>query len=437
MFGVDLLIFLCSIILLIEIYNETFLMNYGSFGERVRHLFSLKMIFKIVKLSAFTFLIYIVLSKLLNLSELNHNYFEENLFKVRTDRIHIYFLPVIIYSFFIILSNSVKILDQFSFDKFNKGRIIQFSAFLSFIIYRIIAFCYTYLIFALIFYLFIKLDTNFSARNLRVLDWYYLSENLNHNYNSGVYFSLILTLVIFFLFNNAFLKINSNYLNYRITQISFFAYFFITVIICIGVFFGFFSIFNAIYNIRITSLTEWFNKENVIGLFPIRLASVLILYNLFKYIHKETLEKKLIPFLGLALFPIRHIDDYYLSIRIENRETLYFSQVAFYILNIAIAEYFVIIDFKIVYLSILNFAILFIQDDFNIINEYSRGMQSILSSHLKRIHLFNAIMLISSTLALIITGSFEVLTIYLILTIILVYLYSINYSFINSQEHKF
>lgn len=378
-----------------------------------------------------------MLSKLLNLSELNHNYFEENLFKVRTDKIHIYFLPVIIYSFFIILSNSVKILDQFSFDKFNKGRIIQFIAFLSFIIYRIIAFCYTYLIFALIFYLFIKLDTNFSARNLRILDWYYLSENLNHNYNSGVYFSLILTLVIFFLFNNAFLKINSNYLNYRITQISFFAYFFITVIICIGVFFGFFSIFNAIYNIRITSLTEWFNKENVIGLFPIRLASVLILYNLFKYIHKETLEKKLIPFLGLALFPIRHIDDYYLSIRIENRETLYFSQVAFYILNIAIAEYFVIIDFKIVYLSILNFAILFIQDDFNIINEYSRGMQSILSSHLKRIHLFNAIMLISSTLALIITGSFGVLTIYLILTIILVYLYSINYSFINSQEYKF
>lgn len=437
MFEIDLLFFICSIILLIEIYNETFLMNYGSFGERIRHLFSLKMIFKIVKLTAFTFLIYIVTSKLFDLQALDHDYFKQNIFRIETEKIHLYFLPVIIYSFFIILSNSINILDQFSFDRFNKGRIVQLIAFLSFIIYRIIAFCYTYIIFALIFYLFIKLDINFTTRNLRIFDWYYLSENLNHNYNSGVYFSLILTLVIFFLFNNAFLKINSNFLNYRTIEISFFAYFFITIIICIGVFFGFFSIFNAVYNIRVTSLTKWFNKENVIGLLPIRLASVFILYNLFKYIYHETLERKLIPFLGLALFPIRHINDYYLSIKIENRETLYFSQVAFYILNIAVAEYFVIIDYKIVYLSLLNFAILFIQDDFNIINEYSKGMQSILPNHFKRIHLFNVIMLISSALALIVTNSLGILITYLILTTILFYLYMINYSFVNSREYKF
>lgn len=410
-------------------------MNYGSFGERLKHMFSLKMIFKIVKLTAFTFLVYIGITKLFNFPELTHNYFQENLFKIQTEKLYIYFLPVIVYSFYMILSNSINILDQFSFDKFNKGRVIQFVAFLSFIIYRIIAFCYTYVIFAFIFYLFITLDNNFSDRNLRIFDWYYLSDNLNHNYNSGVYFSLILTLVIFFLFNNAFLKIKSNFQNYRTIEISFLAYFFITIIICIGVFFGFFSIFNALYNIRATSLTEWFNKENVIGLLPIRLASVLILFNLFKYIYKETLERKSLAFLTLALFPIRRIDDYYLSIKIENRETLYFSQVAFYIINIAIAEYFVIIDFKIVYLSILNFAILFIQDDFNIINEYSKGMQSILPNHFMRIHLFNLIMLISSSLALILTESYSVLAIYLILTTVLVYLYMINYSFINSREY--
>ena len=289
----------------------------------------------------------------------------------------------------------------------------------------------------MIYYLLIYINEAFTFRNLRIFDWYYIQENLNHNYNTGVYFSLFITLIIFFLFNNAFLKLNSNVFNYRTIEISFFAYFFITIIICIGVFFGFFSIFNAIYNIRVSSLTKWFNKENIIGLLPIRLASVMILFNLFKYIYRETLEKQLIPFLILAIFPVRRIENYYLKIRIETRETLYFSQIAFYIINIAVAEYFVIIEYKIIYLSILNFAILFIQDDFNIINEYSDGLQSVLPSHFRRIQLFNIIMLLSSTLALILTTSYIVLSIYLCITTILTYLYLYNSSYIYSKDYKF
>ena len=437
MFGIDLLIIICSLVLFIEIYNETFLMNYGSFGERFKHLFSLKMIFKIVKLTSFFFLIYLYINKLTNITEINESFFKENIFKIQVQKIYYYLLPVFVYSLIMILSNSIVILEQFSFDKYSKGRFVQLTAFLSYILYRIFAFCFTYIIFALTFFLLIYLDNSFTTKNLRIFDWFYLTENLNHNYNTGVYFSLILTVTIFFLFNNAFLKINSNLFNYRAIEMSFFAYFFITIIICIGVFFGFFSIFNAIYNIRATSLTAWFNKENVIGLLPIRLASILILFNLFKYIYKETLEGQLIPFLGLALFPIRQIENYYLTIKIETRETLYFSQIAFYILNIAVAEYFVINEYKIVYLSILNFAILFIQDDFSIINEYSDGLQSVLYSHLRRIHLFNLIMLVSSALALILTENYGVLTIYLILTAILVSLYLYNVSFINSREYKF
>lgn len=436
MFGIDLLFTICAIILLIEIYNENFLMNYGSFSERITHLFSLKMIFKILKLSSFSFLIYLGINKLTNFTELNQDFFFHNIFHFNYVKTEMYFLPVIIYSFLMILSNSINILDQFSVQKFNNSRSIQFISFLTFIIYRIIAFAYTYVIFGFVFYVFITLDNNFTSRSLRIFDWYFLTESLNQNYNSGVYFSLILTLAIFFLFNNAFLKINSNFFNYRAIQISFFAYFFITIIICIGVFFGIFSILNAIYNIRASSLTEWFNKENIIGLLPIRLASVLILINLFKYIYNETLEKQILPFLGLALFPIRNIENYQLNIKIETRETLYFSQIAFYILNIAIAEYFVIIEYKIVYLSILNFAILFIQDDFNIINEYSKGMQYILPTHFRRIQLFNIIMLCSAVLALILTKSFAILAIYTILTSILVYLYLYNYSFINSRDYR-
>lgn len=110
MFGVDLLIIVCIAVLLIEIYNETFLMNYGSFGERIRHLFSLKMIFKTIKLTSFSFLIYLLIIKLTNYQELNKSFFDENVFKFNFDKTYLYFIPVSVYSLFMILSNSIEIL---------------------------------------------------------------------------------------------------------------------------------------------------------------------------------------------------------------------------------------------------------------------------------------------------------------------------------------
>lgn len=436
MFGIDPLFLVCSIILFIEIYNETFLMNYGSFTERVKYLFSLKMFFKIVKITTFTFIFYLTNKYYLNLPIFNNAFFESQIFSIDFDKLYIYLLPVGIYSIFLIMSNSVQILEQFSFDQFNKNRLVQFTAFLSFIIYRITAFIFTFFIFAFTYYLLIKLDNTFSINELTIFDWVNYVSKKNINYNTGVYFSLIITVLIFFLFNNAFIKLNSDSFDYRSIEISFFGYFFISIILSIGIFFGFFSIFNAIHNIQITSLTSWFSKENILGILPIRVASVMILFNLFQYIYSETLERKIIPFLILAFFPVRNIESYHLTINIEKRESLYFSQVSFYILNIAIAEYFVIIEFKNIYISILNFAILFIQDDFKIINDYSEGMQNVLKKHLQKIHFINLLMFISAVIILIINYSYSILTIYIVLTSILTYLYLYNYSFVNSRDYN-
>ena len=280
------------------------------------------------------------------------------------------------------------------------------------------------------------MDSIFSINNLTIFDWINYSSQKNINYNTGVYFSLLITGLIFFLFNNAFIKLNSDSFDYRSIEISFFGYFFISIILSIGIFFGFFSIFNAFHNIQITSFTSWFSEENILGILPIRVASVMILFNLFQYIYSETLEKKIIPFLTLAFFPVRNIESYNLTINIEKRESLYFSQISFYILNIAVAEYFVIIEFKNIYVSILNFAILFIQDDFKIINDYSEGMQNVLKKHLQKIHFINILMFLSAVIILIINHSYNILTIYMVLTIILTYLYLYNYSFINSKDYK-
>lgn len=434
MFGIDLIFFVCLIVLAIEIYNETFLMNYGSFIERIKYLFSLKMFFKTIKLTAFIFILYLVYKNYLNGTLIDNNFLENEIFSINFAKLYIYILPVILYSFCIILSNSLEILRQFSFDQYNTGRFIQLTAYLSFIIYRVIAFSFTYFIFALVFYYLLKLDNLFLENGLSIFDWITDTTKQNINYNDGVYFSLILALCIFFLFNNAFIKIKSNY---KSVDISFFAYFFISIILTIGIFFGFFSIFNAFHNIKVTSLTEWISKENILGILPIRFASVFILYNLFEYIYIETLERKLFPFLILAIFPVRNIESYDLTISIEKRETLYFSQISFYILNIAIAEYFVIVEFKNVWISLLNFAILFIQDDFKIINDYSEGMQNVILKHFRKIHTLNLLMFLSAVIGLCIKNSFPILIAYLFLSIALIILYLYNYSFINSRDYKF
>lgn len=359
MFSLDPLLIVCTIILLIEIYNETFLMNYGSFAERFKYLFSLKMLFKNIKISSFVFGTYLIYLHYINEDIINYNFFDSNIFHINSDKLYIYLLPICFYVLFMILSNSIEILKQFSFDPFNNSRIVQFIAYLSFIFYRIFAYFYTYLIFGIVFYFLSKLDLIFATRNLTLFDWLESSPILNTNYNTGVYSSLVITLIFFFLFNNAFVKIKSSESEYRQLDGSYFGYLFISIILSIGIFFGFFSIFNAFHNIKVSSLTEWFSKENVIGILPIRIASIFILFNLFSYIYAETLEKKLLPFLVLAIFPIRNIESYHLSINIEKRESLYFSQISFYIINIAVAEYFLIIGLSNVFVSILYFATIY------------------------------------------------------------------------------
>ncbi|UQB69453.1 hypothetical protein [Epilithonimonas zeae] len=430
-----LIIIICTIILLIEVYNETFLQNYGTFIERLKYFFSLKMFFKTIKITFFLFFILLIYKYSFGGKLINYDFIRENIFTIKFELLKYYFTPVSFYALWLILTNSRKILVEFSNDEFNYSRANQFLSFSAFILYRLITFILIYILFAITFRYLIILDESFSANKLSLLDWINNSSKNDINYNSGVYLSLVITTFIFFIFNNAFIKINSPFYNFKSSELSFFSYFFVSIILSIGIFFGFFSIFNAYHNIRITSLKEWFSNENILGILPLRIASVVILVNLFGYVYKEILESRIKPFLILALFPVRNIESYNLNLKIEKRETLYFSQISFYILNIAIAEYFVIIEFKNLYVSILNFAILFIQDDFKIINDYSNGLQNVLLKHLRKIYLFNTIMFCSAFIVLLLTNEYEVFSGYVILSVLLALLYGYNYSLVNRHDY--
>ena len=421
-----------TIILLIEIYSETHLKNYGTFLQRSVYLFSIKTLFNLLKFSVLFSFCYILLK--LNGTFLDNNLITKKIINIDFENVYLYYIPTGIFSIGVVFSNSKELFKQLQDYSIKNEKLNQLASNFKYLFFRIISFTLTFFIFKYTLEYIIKLDLYFRNNNLSIFDWLENSKNEIDNYNKGVYFSLLLTIIIFFLFNNSFIKKNSDHWNYRVIKFDFIKYFFISIILSIGLFFGFFSIFNAIHNIYNSSIAQWISKENILGILPIRISSILILIYLIGYIYKEVLNKNLMFFLALGIFPIRTISKSFETIIFEKRETLFFSQISFYILNIALAEFFVIIGYKSIYLSILNFAILFILDDFKIINDYSKGLKSILPSHFIRIWIFNIIMIIVALILLANKEYYEILIVYILFTFILFKYYFKNFSLVHIRE---
>jgi len=289
------------------------------------------------------------------------------------------------------------------------------------------------IIFSLIFQLTLSLNLYFQERKLFVLDWLVTDTDVINNYDKGIYASLLLTLLIFFIFNNAFLKMNSEYYEYRSFTWQYVKYFFISVFLGIGVFFGFFSFLNGIYNLINLGFNEWITKENLLGILPIRISSILVTYYLFTYIYKIVIDEK-IHFILIGILPFRNIQSYILPIELNKSENLFFGQISFYILNIAVSEYFFINGIASVFLSILNFSILFILDDFKIINDYSNGLNSVLKSHFARLWIFNLVMFITAIVFFVKSHHLFLLCIYIILSAIVFYVYFRNLNSIRFKD---
>jgi hypothetical protein len=342
------------------------------------------------------------------------------------DNWYYYLVAPVFFFLLTVLSNSKDIHRQLRGLNFENDRLEHFSANIKYLIIRIVSFSLSFFVFRLVFKFMIQLHDYFISRQLYIFDWLVIKTNEVDNYNKGVYISLVLTIFIFFLFNNAFIKKNSD--NWRFKEINFnyFKYLFISLILGLGLFFGLFSIFNGIHNLLSKGISEWITKENVLGILPIRLSSLLILYYLLTYIYIEVIHKKLIHFLFLGIFPVRTIEYYNETLSFNKREMLFFCQISFYIINIALAEFFIIINFKHIYLSILNFAILFILDDFKIINDYSNGMRKVMTWHYRRILIFNLIMLSTAITLLVYENYYWILALYILLFATLCWYYLKN-----------
>jgi hypothetical protein len=426
------LIIFSIIILFIEIYSETHLKNYGRFIERIVYLLSIKTIFNLIKFSVLISFCYALLN--LKESPLLYNFIENKVINIDFKNWFFYFVPTGVFSLIVILTNSKELFRQLEDYAIENEILNKIFAHLKYIFFRMISYALTFTIFKYSLQNIIRLHEYFLQKNLHLFDWLNINTSNLDNYNKGVYFSLLLTIIIFFLFNNSFIKRTSGELEYREIKFDFLKYFFITTMLCIGLFFGFFSIFNGLYNLLSSSLTSWISKENILGILPIRISSLLIIVYLLSYIYKEVLDRNIVAFLLIGILPIRSLPYYKGNINFEKRETLFFSQISFYILNIALAEFFIIIGYKSLYLSILNFAILFILDDFKIINDYSQGFRKVLTWHFMRVWLFNIIMMVFAVILLSKIKYYLTLVTYLILTFILFRYYFKNFALVSLRK---
>jgi hypothetical protein len=346
------LIIFSIIILFIEIYSETHLKNYGRFIERIVYLLSIKTIFNLIKFSVLISFCYALLN--LKESPLLYNFIENKVINIDFKNWFFYFVPTGVFSLIVILTNSKELFRQLEDYAIENEILNKIFAHLKYIFFRMISYALTFTIFKYSLQNIIRLHEYFLQKNLHLFDWLNINTSNVDNYNKGVYFSLLLTIIIFFLFNNSFIKRTSGELEYREIKFDFLKYFFITTMLCIGLFFGFFSIFNGLYNLLSSSLTSWISKENILGILPIRISSLLIIVYLLSYIYKEVLDRNIVAFLLIGILPIRSLPYYKGSINFEKRETLFFSQISFYILNIALAEFFIIIGYKSLYLKLLT-----------------------------------------------------------------------------------
>lgn len=420
------------IILFIEIYSETHLKNYGRFIERIVYLFSIKTLFNLFKFSVLFSTIYVLLN--LDKSKFLSEIINDKIINIDTKNFAVYFVPTAVFSIIVIITNSKELFRQLEDYSIDNETLNKFFANIKYIFFRSISYLLTLFIFKYTIEYIIKINIKLNENNLFVFDWLNITSSNVDNYNKGVYFSLILTIIIFFLFNNSFIKKNSGDWEYREIKFDFIKYFFITIILSLGLFFGFFSIFNGFYNLVNSNLSIWITKENVLGILPIRISSLLIVIYLLSYIYKEVLNKDITSFLLIGILPIRTIKNYRGNINFEKHETLFFSQISFYIINIALAEFFIITGYKNIFLSILNFAILFILDDFKIINDYSQGLKKVLTSHFVRVWIFNLIMFSVALILLSEKGYYIILTTYLVFTFLLFRYYFMNFRFISLQN---
>ena len=204
-------IYVSIILLTIDFYSETQIKNYGSLLERIVYLLKIKSLFNIVKLLVFfcSLLIFFNLFPIdllsISLNTTLEKFYLNGLLTAGSC------------SIFITFYNSKSISTQFGnyYLSSNFSKINTFISNFQYFIYRLVSFSLIFFIFIFLIRSLNNLNISLHDQKLGIFDWLIINAENADNYNKGVYFSMVLTAILFFIFNNAFLKRESTFFQFR------------------------------------------------------------------------------------------------------------------------------------------------------------------------------------------------------------------------------
>lgn len=245
----------------------------------------------------------------------------------------------------------------------------------------------------------------------------YSKYNTGDSYKRGVFLSVYLASGYVIILFNSIMK---NY-NRRYTLEDILMYVFVLIIVAFGVFSGVYSVINFLVNESMYGLqSEWLNTDKLIGNYSVRITSILLLWNITKFVYISVFKEKFFSQLIVGLLPIDpNISEHNKNLgeltsnRTNFFDIIFFTQVAFYILNVFTAE-FLVSNANIDRLS--NFLTLLLPimvDDFFAIHVYHKRYNYIDRWHSIKISMFNALLFISSIFALWSDSHFSFLVIYI------------------------
>lgn len=396
-----------------------------TYETRIKQLFSKQSILRIIRYSAIYYLIVLLINKLnpnwiepFGISRILFNY------PIPTwDLVSIltyFILSIIFFSFFYFLRNNQirKNLSHFSYKKVQNYR-----GYKEFLISSIIANVICILSLYLLFYIISNLNSWFTNNGMYILDWLDFDLTNNEDFKRGFYFSFLISAVFTIIYQNAIIKFSDN----SYGNSSMFKFYLLSVVLFFTFLSGFYSITNSIFNLKSHSrIYDWYEADKQLGVFALRLASLILFFHIFSYISKNVMKSNIFQVILAGISPYHQADIKHTALSERLYSTTFIAQIGFYILNVSIAEFSLIFKDESFFRTLLNFALAFIVDDYIIIHSYSNELNKVLYWHNRRIDIFNAILFLGGCAMLISLGFTLLALAYAILSIILAQYYYKN-----------
>ena len=281
------------------------------------------------------------------------------------------------------------------------------------------------LISLLTFYLLKSIDEWFLRNGMSQLDWSLRAPTETESHKPGFYFAFLVAAAAWLFLISAFTKTRDkdhNPYNYLKVLL-------LSSVLFFGLFSGIYSLTNTIYNVRVHGdINKWYTTDKQLGFFAIRLSSLILLFQLLKFMLKNVFQTQLRELMLLTFQPKGTLKTQTVALSDEEHSTIFFAQLGFYILNVSVAELSILFQGEKIYRTILDFALVFIIDDFMIIHAYSQKFRQILKRHKLRISVANAVLFLGGVVTLIQLNLIWYLLVYISVSFILLYISRSNTS---------